>query len=449
MNKKIFLSLIFLLGGYSVFADTNVKIEGSPMKIIEVKPESSTGLNNIFVVFNTRDCRFTFTSGDTSNISVSKFSSMGGGYSQEVSNIEKDQNSVSFPLTSEDLGYIIDVNGKMYYYWIVNYANHEMSLNNISPSEDTECDYSVLKIDGSASPINYYTINGQPRVLSREIKLEYTTQIFNKEIKEYEKINETKVYESISNYLSVSPPAYCSTYFTLSGDRFLSEWGRELIAQSMIIQPSAVSCETEAVQVFSEEGSNVMKGDSNELGGSAPADISFLAHTTDAVIHYEWQMCNNTNFENPEYRFYQQDLDYTFTETGTWYLRFIGTNSEGTCETIGDTYTVSIGESALECPNAFSPNGDGVNDIWKVSYRSLINFHCEIFNRNGQLIYSFDDPSNGWDGTWHGKTVKPGVYYYVIVAEGSDSKQYKKSGDINIINSRIFAPGSQQPDLSE
>ena len=43
------------------------------------------------------------------------------------------------------------------------------------------------------------------------------------------------------------------------------------------------------------------------------------------------------------------------------------------------------------------------------------------------------DPSQGWDGRYAGKEVPAGVYYYVINAEGADGKQYKLSGDINII----------------
>ena len=43
------------------------------------------------------------------------------------------------------------------------------------------------------------------------------------------------------------------------------------------------------------------------------------------------------------------------------------------------------------------------------------------------------DPSQGWDGRYNGKLVPAGVYYYVIKARGTDGKNYKKSGDINIV----------------
>ena len=97
---------------------------------------------------------------------------------------------------------------------------------------------------------------------------------------------------------------------------------------------------------------------------------------------------------------------------------------------------MSIGASELLCPNAFTPDGDGVNDLWRVSYRSLVEFECWIFDRYGAQLYNFKDPEGGWDGKYGGKLVKPGVYFYVITAVGADGKKYKKSGDINILRRR-------------
>ena len=199
----------------------------------------------------------------------------------------------------------------------------------------------------------------------------------------------------------------------------------------------------------SSVGSNIIKGVDSNLGGSAPADISFLAYVTQGVMHCEWQLSNDPEFENIDYRFNEQNLDYTFADEGTYYLRFIGSNSDGSCEAVSDTYVVSIGASELLCPNAFSPDGDGVNDIWKVSYRSIIDFDCWIFDRYGSQIYHFSDPSSGWDGKRNGKVVKSGVYYYVISATGADGKKYKKSGDINILLRRSVGGSDDNADSTK
>lgn len=448
MIKKILSGLCFLASASVILASTS--IEGSDKKVIEITPDTSTGLDRIFVVYDAEGCNFHVSDINGYQALIYKYSNLGGGYAEELRDLDRNSTFVAFPLSKEDMGYIVEDGSKRYYYWVVNYANHMMILDSVDAAEDQECDYSVLNISGEASAITYYTINGQPRTLTREIYVDYTTQEFDNEISDFVNKDERKVYESILGLtLKVSPPAYCSTYFIVSGDRFLREWGMEQIKETSLVQPVAVDCRTEAEQEYasSDEPSNIMKGDDSGLGGSAPATIYFYALTTDGIIHNEWQMSRDKDFINPEYRFYQKDIDYIFSEEGTYYLRYIGSNAEGTCETYSDVYTVNIGSSALECPNAFSPNGDGVNDEWRVSYRSLIDFHCEIFNRNGQKIIGFDDPSKGWDGTWHGKKVKPGVYYYVIVATGADGEKYKKSGDINIINSIDY--GSTAPPSPE
>ncbi len=115
-------------------------------------------------------------------------------------------------------------------------------------------------------------------------------------------------------------------------------------------------------------------------------------------------------------------------------MRFTANNADGTCEYTGPVYEVFIGESRLEIPNAFSPEATpGVNDLWKVSYKSLVSFQCHIFNRWGTEIYTSTDPSQGWDGKYRGKFVPAGVYYYIIKAKGSDGVEYERAGDINII----------------
>ncbi len=83
-----------------------------------------------------------------------------------------------------------------------------------------------------------------------------------------------------------------------------------------------------------------------------------------------------------------------------------------------------------------------MNDQWRVSYKSITDFDCHIFNRWGQEMAHLTDPSQGWDGRYGGKTVPPGVYYYVIKAQGADGKNYKLSGDINIVG---YSAGRNTP----
>ncbi|MDE5674881.1 MAG: gliding motility-associated C-terminal domain-containing protein, partial [Muribaculaceae bacterium] len=120
----------------------------------------------------------------------------------------------------------------------------------------------------------------------------------------------------------------------------------------------------------------------------------------------------------------------------TTYVRCIVSNEDGSCEHYGDIYKIDIGNSELNIPNVFSPDGDGINDEWKVSYRSLFDFKCWIFDRQGHQVFYTEDPSIGWDGRRGNNPVRSGVYYYIITATGSDGKRYKKCGDINVLLSK-------------
>ena len=90
-------------------------------------------------------------------------------------------------------------------------------------------------------------------------------------------------------------------------------------------------------------------------------------------------------------------------------------------------------------PNEFSPGTTpGINDEFRVAYKSLVKFKAWIFNRWGLQMYYWTDPAQGWDGKKGGKYVQPGVYFYVIEAEGSDGIKYKEKGDINILRPKTI-----------
>ena len=98
----------------------------------------------------------------------------------------------------------------------------------------------------------------------------------------------------------------------------------------------------------------------------------------------------------------------------------------------------------LEMPNAFSPNGDGVNDIYKAksNHRSIVEFHAYIFNRWGQKLFDWTNINEGWDGTVHGKPVKDGTYFVLVKAKGADGRDYNIKKDVNIL--RTYIENEQQ-----
>ncbi|TAE69919.1 MAG: PKD domain-containing protein [Bacteroidetes bacterium] len=97
-------------------------------------------------------------------------------------------------------------------------------------------------------------------------------------------------------------------------------------------------------------------------------------------------------------------------QSGVYYLTATGL---GGC-TATDSITV-IAQKQIEAPNAFSPNGDGINDTWLV--KNLTDYPdglVQVFNRYGQVVFESRGYSTPWNGKYNGKPLPVGTYYYVI-----------------------------------
>lgn len=424
-----------------VAAAPALSFSGSSRTVLEVVPERSTGLDMIYVVYDTTGVSASYTASGKGKVTWYRYSNLGGGYAEELTGIQSSGDVYTLPAIQGDMGYIIEEGTDRSYFWVTAYKPHELILRSASVSPESDCSMTVLDVTAQAGPIHYYTINGQQRTLDRDITVEYYSLEPDREARTYTQQTATRHLAAIeeSGHVFITPPPLCDTRFTVSGDAFMRRWGSYTQVHTDSYATPAVDCFVFADQAprssSEDEPSNeITSGDEGSLGGSAPADITFTAVSSDAVIHHEWQFSDDPEFGNLTYRFNEPEVNYIFRDEGTTYVRYVGSNADGSCETFGETFTVHIGASELKCPNAFSPGAsEGVNDIWKVSYRSIIEFECHIFNRHGEEIFSFNDPSQGWDGKRGGKLCKPGVYFYVIEALGADGKRYRKSGDINIV----------------
>jgi gliding motility-associated-like protein len=96
------------------------------------------------------------------------------------------------------------------------------------------------------------------------------------------------------------------------------------------------------------------------------------------------------------------DITYRLTLTGI-----------GGCS-VSDTVFIKVLKSPL-VPNAFSPNGDGINDTWRIQYlESYPGATIEVFNRYGQKVFESAGYATEWDGFFNGSVLPIGTYYYII-----------------------------------
>ena len=178
-------------------------------------------------------------------------------------------------------------------------------------------------------------------------------------------------------------------------------------------------------------------------GQNAPMVARFTANPSNVgeySARYEWKIYRSGQEESPLVHRFEEDIEYTFLENGTFYVQLYATFILGT-DTISypeegqaDPIQVSINESKLTFPNAFSPNGDEFNEKLKASeYQSIISFKASIYNRWGQQLYSWDKVEGEWDGKYHGHTVNDGVYFLVVSAEGADGHKYNIRKAITVL----------------
>lgn len=404
---------------------------GNVLPALTETPAKGTGLNQIYVLNGVSGVKASFTSSAGNMVTWQRYSSLGGGTAEEVASTQ--QGNVSTLTTLEgNMGYIVTDGTTSSFFWIVDWSATPTYLAQLELSPQTDCSTTWLSLDGEGDAFVYYSINGAPYTIDREFILTYRTLEFDEQEFCYKETTATETYASLSDEIHCTPPL-CQTEFTLTGDKFARAWGEERVITSEVYEPKAVEGHTKAIQELRDIPNEITDSNGN-LGGSGPAEITFSAVISDAAIYHEWELARDPQFDQTYLRYQDIEFTYTFREQGTTYVRLLLANDDATCQWESETYQVYIGESSLKCPNAFSPGGsEGVNDEWRVSYKSIIEFDCHIFDRNGKQIKHLTDPSQGWDGKIRGKLVPAGVYFYVIRATGADGKKYKQSGDINII----------------
>ncbi|WP_276498197.1 gliding motility-associated C-terminal domain-containing protein [Pontibacter litorisediminis] len=177
-------------------------------------------------------------------------------------------------------------------------------------------------------------------------------------------------------------------------------------------------CETERVPVqafvypvpvasASVQNPEINAGDSTRLNGSGGASYSWspAAGLNDPT--------SATPVATPE-----KTTRYTLTVR----------NEEG-CE---DTVSVVVNvRQLLEIPNAFSPNGDGVNDTWEIkNIEYYPQAKVEIYNRWGNLVFEQTNYRNEWHGTYRGAALPVSTYFYVVTVPG----KAKFTGYLNLVN---------------
>lgn len=152
---------------------------------------------------------------------------------------------------------------------------------------------------------------------------------------------------------------------------------------------------------------------------------------TDSKLFYFWDFGDGTTSteKNPQ---------HLFPKSGTYNVELVTYNRAGCADTTSQDITETI-IPGLAMPNAFTPNGDGINDYIAPRAFGIIKIDFRIYNRWGQMVYRSNDPqityvqNGGWDGKFHGKPQPMDVYAYTLHVVFSDGTEATKQGSIALI----------------
>jgi gliding motility-associated-like protein len=357
------------------------------------------------------------------------------------------QSGTDYLYPEHGAGYMIKNGATREYFWVFDYDSLRVQIDNITAK--LTCENTELTIDGKIPSMQYHNVVGKLCKYTRLCQVIY----LDKQWESDGWIDSTAVSQTtLQSTINVGASPVATDFTIVDHLAVLLEIAGDSI-RTMTYDPVALKAHPQALVTTrpNDKSNEVERPVDPEtlIRRSAPLEVEFKANALNTE-YYKW-----TLYQGSEEFLTRNEAQhkYNFQQPGNYRAALEMTNSHG-CSCQSEDFDVSVSESMLIVPNVFTPNGDGTHDEFRVVYRSLKEFHCWIYNRWGHLVYKWDDPAKGWDGTIHGRPAAAGAYYYVIRALGTDadvdymskpkySKKLKKgelpvgvyqlSGDINLL----------------
>ncbi len=150
-----------------------------------------------------------------------------------------------------------------------------------------------------------------------------------------------------------------------------------------------------------------------------------FTNTSIGAVRYHWSFGDGdtSNLTNPTHQ---------YNRTGDFEACLIAYNEFGCPDTVCATVSALV-SPLIAVPNAFTPNGDGVNDQVFVRGYAINRMLFRIYNRWGQLVFESTNQRVGWDGKYKGVLQPMDAYAYTLEVEFTDGTRASKKGDITLL----------------
>jgi gliding motility-associated-like protein len=194
---------------------------------------------------------------------------------------------------------------------------------------------------------------------------------------------------------------------------------------SLIVQ-SAQGCLDTVVQSVNVLAGPLADFNSSDFTGNVNQPINFTDQSANNPVSWFWDFGDSSADSTSTL----QNPTHVYGQGGYYDVCLIVTDINGCSDTICKTEIISM---PPDVPSGFSPNGDGVNDIFYVYGGPFKKLRFRIYNNWGELIFESNDQKTGWDGKRDGIEQPIGVYVYTVEGTTEDDEFHKLSGDVTLL----------------
>jgi gliding motility-associated-like protein len=192
---------------------------------------------------------------------------------------------------------------------------------------------------------------------------------------------------------------------------------------------------------LNENGCSATKTQQVTISGILATPVVTVAAVNAVSITFSWQPVPGAteymvSIDGGAYISNSSGTTYTVTGLLPSQMVTIDVKAQGTMSCQASTPGRATGTAVagdIFIPNAFTPNGDGMNDVFKVYGHIIANVHLKIFNQYGELICESRDITEGWNGMHKGKLQPSGVYTYVMRLALTDGSDIRRKGFVLLL----------------
>jgi gliding motility-associated-like protein len=169
----------------------------------------------------------------------------------------------------------------------------------------------------------------------------------------------------------------------------------------------------------------------NPLTGYYPLTVDFQ-NTSQNATEFYWDFGNGNTLNTTNANAQNQVYD----TTGVYSVMLVAGSSACsdtayvTINVLEPPVSVPVG---LETANVFTPNNDGVNDVYQFDLLNIVEIELTILNRWGNVMFTTTDVNASWNGKSNGKDAEPGVYFYNFKAKGAQNEAFEGHGFIHLV----------------